>query len=252
MRNKIKKKIISKKEFVRLNSDSARKMFNNQNLQKKAKEVLVEADKYRWIHQSSWMGEPILNLPQDIIALENIIWKTKPKNIIEVGVAWGGGLLLGASLLELYSSGRVIGIDIFIPDDLKKRLLNKGKISKRISLIEGSSIDKTTIKKLKKIINNEKKNLVILDSHHTHDHVLEELKIYKNFVGKGNYIIVGDTIVEDVPVQKHRPRPWGPGNNPKTAMKKFLRTNNRFKIDKSIDEKLLISCHPNGYLKAKY
>ena len=118
----MKKKIISKKEFIKLNSKSAKKMYKNLNLQKKAKEVLVEADKHRWVHQSSWMGEPILNLPQDIITLENILWKTRPENIIEVGVAWGGGLLFGASLLELYSGNRVIGIDIYIPDNLKKRL----------------------------------------------------------------------------------------------------------------------------------
>ena len=248
----MKKKIISKKEFIKLNSNSAKRMHKNLNLQKKAKEVLVEADKHRWVHQSSWMGEPILNLPQDIITLENILWKTRPENIIEVGVAWGGGLLFGASLLELYSGNRVIGIDIYIPDDLRKRLLNKGKISKRISLIEGSSTDKDTVNKLKKIIKNSKKNLIILDSHHSHDHVLKELEIYTKFVGKGNYIIVGDTIVEDTPAQKHRLRPWGPGNSPKTAMKNFLKTNKRFEIDKSINEKILITCHPDGYLKAKY
>ena len=235
------KKIISKKEFVKLNFNAAKKMHKNKSLQKKAKAVLVEADKHRWVHQSSWMGEPIL-----------ILWKTRPDNIIEVGVAWGGGLLFGASLLELYSGNRVIGIDIFIPDNLKKRLLNKGKISKRISLIEGSSTDKNTINKLKRIIKNSKNNLIILDSHHSHDHVLKELEIYTKFVGKGNYIIVGDTIVEDTPAQKHRLRPWGPGNSPKTAMRKFLKTNKRFEIDKSINEKILITCHPDGYLKAKY
>jgi cephalosporin hydroxylase len=246
------KKIISKNQFIKLNSAAARKMYRNKSLQKKALDVLVQADKHRWIHQTSWMGEPALNLPQDIMTLENIFWKTKPDNIIEVGVAWGGSLLFGASLLELFGGKRAIGIDIFIPDNLKKRLLNKGKVSKRISLIEGSSIDLEIVGKLKKIIKKSDKNLIILDSHHTHEHVLKELEIYSEFVSKGNYIIVGDTVVEDLPLQKHRPREWGPGNSPKTAAKSFLRKNKRFKIDKDISKKILITCHPDGYLRAKY
>ena len=245
-----KKKIISKKEFENLNAKASKKMFLNKSLQRKAKEVLVEADKHRWVHQGSWMGEPVLNLPQDILALENIFWKIRPENIIEVGVAWGGGLLFSASMLQLHGGKKVVGIDTFIPSDLKKRLMHKGKISKRIALIEGSSTEEKTIDSLKKIIGNSKKNLIILDSAHAHSHVLKELEIYSEFVGKEYYIIVGDTIVEDMPIQKHRPRPWGPGNSPKTAMKSFLKTNKRFKIDNQIHEKLLITCHPEGYLKA--
>tara|TARA_B110000858_G_C17799325_1_gene474327 strand:- start:237 stop:986 length:750 start_codon:yes stop_codon:yes gene_type:complete len=246
------KKIISKNAFIKLNSIAASKMHKDKSLQKKALDVLVEADKHRWIHQTSWMGEPALNLPQDIITLENIFWKTKPDNIIEIGVAWGGGLLFGASLLELFGGKRAIGIDIFIPENLKKRLLNKGKISKRISLIEGSSTDAKIVSKLKKIIKKSDKNLIILDSHHTHEHVLKELEIYSELVGKGNYIIVGDTVVEDMPLQKHRPREWGPGNSPKTAVNSFLRKNKRFEIDKDISTKILLTCHPDGYLRAKY
>lgn len=246
----MKKKIISKKEFIRLNEKAYEKMYRNKNLQKKANEVLIEADKHRWAHQSSWMGEPILNLQQDILAIENIFWNTRPENIIEVGVAWGGGLLFSASLLQLFGGKKAVGIDIFIPPDLRKRLMNKGKISKKISLIQGKSTHDDTIAKLKKIIGKSKKNLIILDSAHSHQHVLDELEIYSDFVGKGNYIIVGDTIVEDVPKQKHRPRPWGPGNSPKTAMRHFLKTNDRFIIDRSYDKKLLFSCHPEGYLRA--
>ncbi len=244
------KKIISKKEFIRKNEIAYEKMYRNKKLQNKAKEVLIEADKHRWIHQSSWMGEPILNLQQDILAIENIFWNTRPENIIEVGVAWGGSLLFGASLLQLFGGKKAIGIDIFIPPDLRKRLMNKGKISKKISLIQGESTHKSTISKLKKIIGNSKKNLIILDSYHAHQHVLEELELYSQFVGKGNYIIVGDTIVEDIPKQKHRPRPWGPGNSPKSAMKHFLKKNNKFIIDRNFDKKLLFSCHPEGYLRA--
>ena len=149
-----------------------------------------------------------------------------------------------------YANKYLKDLKIIVADgsEIKERY----KISKRISLIEGSSTDKDTVNKLKKIIKNSKKNLIILDSHHSHDHVLKELEIYTKFVGKGNYIIVGDTIVEDTPAQKHRLRPWGPGNSPKTAMKNFLKTNKRFEIDKSINEKILITCHPDGYLKAKY
>lgn len=92
--------------------------------------------------------------------------------------------------------------------------------------------------------------MVILDSHHTEEHVLKELNIYSKFISKGNYLICGDTIIDFIPEQKHRPRPWGPKNNPHTALKKFIKKNKRFKNDKEIENKLLFSCNPNGYLKA--
>ncbi len=244
------KKIISKDNFLDLNKVAANEMQNDVDLQRDAKSVLIRADEHRWIHQNSWFGEPLLNLPQDMFAIQDIIWRTRPDYIIEVGVAWGGGLLFEAMLLEILDGQKVIGLDIFIPDDLRERLMSNDKLSKRIELIEGDSTSEETIQKVKSILKGSTKTLVILDSYHTHEHVLNELRTFAEFVGKGQYLICGDTIVEHIPEQKHRQRPWGPGNNPGTAAREFLTENDRFIVDSDVEEKLLLSCHPGGYLKA--
>jgi len=244
------KEIISKDEFLDLNKNAADAMSQDHELQHNAKNVLIKADEKRWIHQGSWFGEPLLNLPQDIFALQDIIWRTKPDFIIEVGVAWGGGVLFEAMLLDYIDGQKVIGLDIFIPKDLRERIMSHKKLSDRIELIEGDSTSEKTIEKVKSILNGSKKVLVILDSYHTHQHVLNELKTFSQFVGKGNYLICGDTIVEDIPTQTHRPRPWGPGNNPGTAVREFLTENDCFQVDEDLEKKLLITCHPGGYLQA--
>jgi len=243
-----KKKIYTRKEFGKARLSWAKKMFQDKEFQRQALNVLAKADQYNWIHQTNWLGEPILQLPQDMFALQEIIFKTKPEYIIEIGVAWGGSLLFYSTLMEAIGGKKVIGVDIFLPTDLEKRLTSHGKISQRITLIKGSSVEPTTIKKIKAIAKNSKKTLIILDSHHTHDHVLQELRLYSSLVGKGYYLVCGDTVIENLPPQKHRLRPWGPGNNPHTALMQFLKENKAFKIDKNIRDKLLFSCHANGYL----
>jgi len=152
----------------------------------------------------------------------------------------------------LLGGSKVIGVDIFIPEDLKNRLMSHNKLSHLIELIEGSSTSDETITRIKNIIGESKRTLIILDSHHTHEHVLNELNVYSQFIGTGCYLICGDTVVEKIPEQEHRPRPWGPGNNPATAVNEFLTKNERFEVDFEIDKKLLFSCHPGGYLRAKY
>ena len=244
-------KIISKKQFTKLNQLSSNKMYLDNSLKKKSLDVLVEADKYRWIHQATWMGEPILNLPQDMFAIQELIFKTKPEYILEIGQAWGGGLLFYSNLLNLNKGKKVIGVDIFIPDNLKKRLKKNKDLYKNIEFVEGDSLSKKTINSIKKIIKNSKKVMVILDSHHTHDHVLKELLLYSQFITKGYYLICCDTIIDLIPEQIHRKRPWGPGNNPMTASKEFLKLNKKFKKDLSIEKKLLFTCHPNGFLLHK-
>jgi cephalosporin hydroxylase len=243
-------KILSKKEFLGLNRRSAEKLYHDKKLQSDALQVLVNADRYRWLHQSSWMGEPLLNLPQDMFAIQEIVYKTRPDFIIETGVAWGGSLLFHASLLELIGGKYVVGIDVFLPRNLIDRLKKNKKLYKKIKLLQGSSTDPASIKKINAITGNSKKVLVILDSYHTHDHVLQELRLYSKMVGKGYFLICGDTIVEKIPKQAHRKRAWGPGNNPETALRKFLQENKQFKRDTSFDQKMLLTCHPGGYLKA--
>lgn len=244
------KKILTKSEFLKLNSDSALDMAQDEVLQKQVIDVFSKADQHRWIHMNSWMGEPVLNLPQDMFAIQDIIWRTRPDYVIEVGVAWGGSMLFEATLLELLGGKKVIGVDIFIPGDLRERLSSHGRLSERLELIEGSSTSDATLTKIKKILSGSTKVLVILDSFHTHEHVLNELRAYSDFVGKDQYLICGDTIVEYIPKQLHRERPWGPGNNPATAVKEFLSGNTRFEVDSNIDRRLLFSCNPGGYLKA--
>lgn len=250
MANHEAKTIVSKEEFLSLNETAAREMSLDKPLQGKALEVLVEADRHRWIHQNTWFGEPVLNLPQDMFAIQDIIWRTRPEFVIEVGVAWGGGMLFEAALLEMLGGQKVIGIDIFIPPDLRQRLASHGKLSERLELIEGSSTSDDTLAKVKALLGGARKVLVLLDSDHTHEHVLNELRTYAPLVEKGQYLICGDTIVERMPPQVHVVRPWGPGNNPATAVKQFLSETDRFAVDEKIDQRLLFSCHPGGYLQA--
>lgn len=245
------KKIYTKSEFEDLNLKAARNMSADAELHRDALNVLVNADKYRWIHQSTWLGEPILNLPQDMFAIQEIIWRTKPDYVIEVGVAWGGGMLFEAMLLDLIGGEKVVGVDIFIPDDLRQRLGSHSRLSGRMELIEGDSTSSETLKKINDITGGSKNLLVILDSNHTHQHVLKELRTYGPMVAKGYYLVCGDTIIEDMPHQAHGERPWGRGNSPATAVKQFLLEDSRYTIDANIESKLLFSCHPRGYLLAK-
>lgn len=199
-----------------------------------------------------WMGRPIIQYPQDIIAMQEIIWEIKPDLIIETGIAHGGSLIYYASLLELIGKGTVLGVDIDIRKHNREEI-EKHPMFKRISMIEGSAISTDIIEQVKKFTENKKSILVCLDSNHTHDHVLEELKLYSPFVTPGSYIVVFDTIVEYIP-ENHLPghiRPWGVGNNPLTAVREFLKENKDFYIDESINNKLLITVAPDGYLKRK-
>lgn len=242
-------KILSREEFRELQKRSAQEMAADTQLREDSLDVLFRADQHRWIHQGTWLGEPVLNLPQDMFALQEIIFRTRPEFIIEVGVAWGGSLLFYSTLLEVLGGGEIIGVDVFIPDDLKQRLNSHGKLSERIHLINGSSIEQETVDKVKEITGDSRKTMILLDSNHTHEHVLKELQLYSPLVGKGYFLICGDTIVEDIPEQDYRDRPWGPGNNPKTALHAFMQDSRRFEVDAEIENKLLFSCNPGGYLR---
>lgn len=243
-----KKKLYTRKQFEQMRITMAEKMAQDSTLHRDALSVLVQADRYNWIHQTNWFGEPILQFPQDMFAVQEIIYRTRPDYIIEIGVAWGGSLLFYSTIMEVIGGKKIIGVDIFIPPDLKQRLFAHKKLAKRIFLLNGSSVEEDTVNKIKAITGESRKLLIVLDSHHTHDHVLKELRLYAPLLGKGGYLLCGDTIIEDIPEQKHRPRPWGPGNNPKTAVRQFLKENKNFEVDKQIENKLLFTCNPSGYL----
>ncbi|MBK7289570.1 MAG: cephalosporin hydroxylase family protein [Chitinophagaceae bacterium] len=203
----------------------------------------------KYSYNFTWMGRPIIQYPQDMIAMQELIWEIKPDLIIETGIAHGGSLIYYASLLELIGEGEVLGIDIDIRNH-NKREIEKHPMFKRIKMIEGSSISEETLGKVKENVAGKKKILVTLDSNHTHEHVMKELELYSPFVSVNSYIVVFDTIVEDLPEGYFsQKRPWGIGNNPKTAVHEFLKLNKSFEINHSIDNKILISVAPEGYLK---
>jgi cephalosporin hydroxylase len=243
------KKLLTREEFENLRVESARGMNADRELCRDALDVLTRADEHMWIHQTNWLGEPILNLPQDMFAIQEILFRTRPKFVIELGVAWGGSLLFYSTLMEILGGERVIGVDIYMPEDLKERLSSHGSISGRLELMNLSSVEEDTVGRIRTIVGDCREVMVLLDSYHTHDHVLRELRLYSPLVGRGYYLVCGDTIVEDIPEQKHRPRPWGPGNNPKTAVDQFLKENEDFEVDRDLENKLLLSCNYGGYLR---
>jgi cephalosporin hydroxylase len=206
------------------------------------------SNKAQYSYNFSWMGRPIIQYPQDMIAMQEIIWQLKPDLIIETGIAHGGSLIYYASLLELIGKGEVLGIDIDIREHNKKEIEGH-PMFKRIKMIQGSSVDKQLVERVKEHASGKETVLVCLDSNHTHEHVLQELELYAPFVTKGSYIVVFDTIVEDLPNDYLPGRAWSKGDNPKTAVWKFLETHTNFEIDSAIDNKLLISVAPEGYLK---
>jgi len=237
------------KNFLEEKKERIKSYETNQSLKKAAKEFNTESNKVQYSYNFSWMGRPIIQYPQDMIAMQEIIWNVKPDLIIETGIAHGGSLIYYASLLELIGNGEVLGIDIDIREHNKKEI-EKHPMFKRIKMIQGSSIDESTVAKVKKIAGGKNKVLVCLDSNHTHEHVFNELKYYSPFVSLDSYIVVFDTIVEDLPEGYFsQKRPWGIGNNPRTAVNEFLNKNDNFIIDESIDNKLLISVTPCGYIK---
>ncbi len=237
------------KDFVEERELRIKSNAENEELLTASKQFNDASNAAQYSYNFSWMGRPIIQYPQDMIAMQEIIWRIKPDLIIETGIAHGGSLIYYASLLELIGSGEVLGIDIDIREHNRKEI-ESHPMFKRIKMIQGSSIDETTINQVKEYAEGKNKIIVVLDSNHTHDHVIKELKLYSPLVSLNSYIVVFDTIVEDLPEGYFsQARPWGIGNNPKTAAQEFLKNNEDFIVDKTIDNKLLISVAPSGYLK---
>lgn len=205
------------------------------------------SDKYSY--RFKWLGRPIIQLPQDIVKIQELIWDIQPDFVIETGIAHGGGLILYASILSLIGKGRVVGIDIDLREENEKYIKNH-ELAPRITIVKGSSIDTKVYSEVREIVaGKDKKILVILDSNHTHAHVLKELLLYSPIVSVGSYIVVMDTVVEFLPPNSFPDRPWGIGNNPYTAVQSFLQRAKDFSVDENIDNQLLISVAPRGYLR---
>jgi cephalosporin hydroxylase len=239
----------SKQDFEARKRAFISKMAANQSLRELSQRCFVASSKLEYSYHFTWLGRPIIQFPQDIIAMQEIIWRVKPELIIETGIAHGGSLIFYASMLELIGgNGLAAGIDVDIRAHNRAEI-EKHPLFKRIVLIEGSSVEPAVLEKVHSIARSRMRRLVALDSNHTHDHVLRELELYSQLVTKDSYLVVFDTVVEDMPESFFQDRPWGKGNNPKTAVREFLKKNKRFVIDREIENKLLLTVAPDGYLR---
>ena len=240
------------------------KSYPDTSMARTAKAFMVDSTQPKYSYNFSWMGRPIIQYPQDMVAMQELVWEVKPDLIIETGIAHGGSLIMNASFLALLDyceaiengeeinpkkpKRRVLGIDIDIREH-NRQAISAHPLSNRIDMIQGSSIAEEIIAQVRDYAKAYKTILISLDSNHTHEHVLQELNAYAELTSVGSYCVVFDTIVEDLPKNFYPGRTWGPGDNPKTAVWEYLKTHPEFEIDKTIDNKLLISVAPDGYLK---
>ena len=253
-----------KEAFARQVADNITALGENIDAQALSRVWSRETNRNGYTYNFSWMGRPLIQYPQDIVAVQELIWQIKPDLIIETGIAHGGSLIFSASMLMLLDycdaveqgrpldpsrpQRRVLGIDIDIRAH-NRAAIEAHPMSHRIDMIQGSSIDTEIIARVRTMAEGHQRILVCLDSNHTHDHVLSELEAYAPLVSPGSYCVVFDTLIEEMPADMFPDRPWGPGNNPKTAVREYLHTHPEFQIDKSIQNKLLITVAPDGYLK---
>lgn len=205
---------------------------------------------YEYSYHFTWLGRPIIQYPQDIVALQEIIWSVGPDVVVETGIARGGSLIFSASMLELIGGDRrrVIGVDVDIREHNRVEI-EAHALFRRIEMIEGSSVDPAIVEHVRGRIEPGEQVLVVLDSNHTHEHVLRELELYSPLVGPGSYVVVYDTIIELMPAEASSNRAWGPGDNPSTAVRAFLETTDRFEVDSTFDRKLVLTVAPGGYLR---
>ena len=236
----------------------------NSQLREAGLRFICESTLPKYSYNFSWQGRPIIQYPQDVVAMQELIWQIKPDLIIETGIAHGGSLTFSASMLALLDyceaveqgtlldpgkpQRRVLGIDIDIRAH-NRAAIEAHPMANRIDMIQGSAIAPEIIEQVYATAAGHQRILVCLDSNHTHDHVLAELEAYAPLVTPGSYCVVFDTIIEDMPADMFPDRPWGPDDNPKTAVHQYLNTHPEFEIDKQIDYKLLISVAPDGYLR---
>lgn len=244
--------------------DRIRGFASDQKLNALAHEWIFHSMQQKYLYNFDWLGRPIIQYPEDMVAVQELIWKTRPTLIVETGIAHGGSLILSASMLALLdycdavqgrttldpmaSRRRVVGVDIDIRSH-NRQAIEEHPLSHMITMVEGSSIEKATVDQVTSIAAEHDRIMVFLDSNHTHDHVLAELRLYGTMTTVDSYCIVFDTFVEDMPPRYFSDRPWDKGNSPKTAVNEFVKCDERFQVDRSLDQKLLITVAPSGFLK---
>lgn len=235
-------------DFENARRADAAEMATDLSLQKAASELFAKSDNYNYSYLWNWLGLPIIQVPADVVALQEIIWERRPSVVVELGVARGGSLILYSSILQLIGRGRVVGVDIDIRPH-NRAAIEEHPLGHRVALIQGSSLNPIVLQQVQGNIGSTDSVMIVLDSNHTHEHVLKELRMYAPLVTEGQFLVVADTILEQIPPQARRPRPWGPGNNPATALEEFLETCDRFEKESWINDKLLITNSPGGYLR---
>lgn len=252
------------KQFAQDRVNALEAYSNDAPFQERSRAWLQESMDKRYVYNFDWLGRPIIQYPQDVFAMQELVWATRPDVIIETGIAHGGSLILSASLLAMLdwcdaaeagamldpkaAGRRVIGVDIDIRSH-NRSAIEQHPLYCKIDLIEGSSIAADTVAQVRAAAGDDARVMVCLDSNHTHDHVLAELNAYALLVTPGCYCVVFDTFVEDMPPGFIKDRPWDKGNNPKTAVQEWLVSNPDFAIDGDVEKKLMISGAPSGFLK---
>jgi len=234
--------------FEHAKRESAAHMGADPDLARCALTLASAADQYDYSYQWSWLGVPIIQMPPDIVATQEVIWECRPQVIVETGIARGGSAILHSSLLGLLGEGRVIAIDLDIRPH-NQEAIESHPCGDRVSLIQGSSIDAAVVSRVQSETAGVERVMVVLDSDHTHAHVLAELEAYAPLVTAGQFLVVADTAIDRVPSPSHRPRRWGPGNSPASAVEEYLATTSRFVEDPFVNAKLLITASPGGYLR---
>lgn len=237
---------------------------NDKEFRRKSVAWIEYSLSWKYSYNYSWLGRPIIQYPQDMVAIQELIWQIKPDLVIETGVAHGGSLILSASMLAMLDycdavqtgvlldptrpKRRVLGIDIDIREH-NREAIEAHPMTSRIDMLQGSSIAPEIIAEVHKRAAGHERILVILDSNHTHEHVLAELEAYAPLVTPESYCVVFDTVIEDLPAGLYPDRPWDVGNNPKTAVHEYLSKHSEFEVDEDIEAKLLITVAPGGYLR---
>ena len=244
------------KEFADEVAERVRENGRNPELADAAMAFMQASTGPKYSYNFSWLGRPIIQYPQDMVAMQELIWSIQPDLIIETGIAHGGSLIFYASLLELNAAcggppdATVLGIDIDIRSHNRSEI-EAHPLFRRISMIEGSSTDPKVVRLASAAARAGQRTMVCLDSNHTHDHVLAELEAYGPLTSVGSYCVVFDTIIEKLADDTYPDRPWSRGNSPKSAIRHFLQTHPEFESDRSVDHKLMISVAPDGYLKRR-
>lgn len=240
---------MNEEEFAERNRDHIRTMQRDTELQRLSRAWFDRASRHEYSYHFTWLGRPVIQFPADLIALQEVIWSVKPRAIIETGIARGGSLIFHASMLQLLDGdGIVVGVDVDIRPH-NRNAVEAHPLSSRIRVIQGSSVDQDVVATVRSQVQDRTPVMVVLDSNHTHEHVLRELRLYAPLVTMGSYLVVLDTVIDDLPGDLSSGRPWGKGNNPRTALQEFLASTDRFVRDDELGGKLLATVAPDGYLR---